>query len=803
MNNLLRYLFSLDRKARIYLRLIIESLLMLIVYLFWLDTFSDLVKFNSPVHFLNLFLWFYAYHILGLHKDRLRFSSLNSYVPIVKISLFVGLIFMIESSVLNGADKVIFSFFSALISFNMLVGFRIFARQLIRREASRTRENILVYGTSDVAIDLVNAMAFGKKYNVIGFVSDIPQNIGSIAGLPVIPFEEVENFANAFNCKLVVLASQSLSSARQTEILLSLDKLGLSVSYVPTIDRAFDYEIQLKAVNPEEVLGRASEVPFDEFVHIEIHNKVILVTGAGGSIGSEICRQILRYQPTKLIILELNELALYTLEQELSELLDKADSQTQVSYQLGSVTEHDVLNRIFKEQKIDIVYHAAAYKHVPIVEENIIAGVKNNVFGTKCVANFAHRFNVDKFVLVSTDKAVRPTNVMGASKRLAELVIQDLAKASETIFTMVRFGNVLGSSGSVIPKFKSQINAGGPITVTHAEITRYFMSIPEAAHLVLNAGTFASGGDVFLLDMGDPVKILELAKTMIRQHGLQPVLAAEIENRQKRDNEIAIEFTGLRPGEKLYEELLVDGVVQSTPNPKIFKSHDGVFEDIDLTHALQLIKQHIEDNLPMLVVDQLCKLPLAYQPTSRAELKHEEIGTLLQANVKNGKNAEKQQLPSSLIIAQDQSSFLHRIVSSKLCTTILHRYFLVSRGMTLGVRVVVKNQKDEVLIVRHTYLQGWHLPGGGVDHGEDVETAAKREVFEETGISDLNALRFICLTFNNAVSDRDHVAFFEARTDELLSKKRSAEIAEIRFVSRDTATEMIIPEHKKFILDNA
>ena len=405
---------------------------------------------------------------------------------------------------------------------------------------------------------------------------------------------EVEEFARAHACKLVVLANNSLTPAHQTEVLLKLDKLGLSVSYAPTMDRAFDYEVQLKAVKPEEVLGRKSEIQLDDAVQAELENQTILVTGAGGSIGSEICRQILRYQPEKLVVIELSEFALYSLEQEISNLLAKTGLKTQIDYVLGSVNDAALLSRIFNERKIDIVYHAAAYKHVPIVEDNVIAGIKNNVFGTKCVAEFAHRFGAKKFVLVSTDKAVRPTNVMGASKRLAELVIQDLSKSSETIFKMVRFGNVLGSSGSVIPKFKSQINAGGPITVTHEEITRYFMSIPEAAHLVLNAGTFASGGDVFLLDMGDPVKITELAKSMVRQHGLQPISVSELAGRQKRDNEILIEFSGLRSGEKLYEELLVDGEAQDTPNPKVFKSYDGVLENLDLVSELRLLQDSIQ-----------------------------------------------------------------------------------------------------------------------------------------------------------------------------------------------------------------
>ena len=802
MSSHLRYIFDLDRQVRIYLRFIIESFVILAAYVLWLVSIDGWGQLSMATHILNAVIWISAYKVLGLQKDRLRFSNLTSYLPIVRISLFLGSILAVESLVLMGTLDITALLAFVLVSLNILVGLRVVVRQLIRRESFKKRDNILVYGTSDIAIDLVNAMAFGKKYNVVGFISDKPQSVGSLAGLPVIRFGDVERYANAQKCKLVVLASQSLSTSGQTEVLLKLDKLGLSVSHAPTIDRAFDYEVRLKAVKPEEVLGRESEVKFDDTVQAELHKKSVLVTGAGGSIGSEICRQILRYQPEKLIILELNEFALYTLEQEISEFLVNAKTKIQVYYHLGSVTDEIILNRVFKEQKIDIVYHTAAYKHVPIVEENIIAGINNNVFGTKLVADFAHRFDVDKFVLVSTDKAVRPTNVMGASKRLAELVIQDLAKTSKTVFTLVRFGNVLGSSGSVIPKFKSQINAGGPITVTHEEITRYFMSIPEAAHLVLNAGAFASGGDVFLLDMGDPVKIVNLAKSMVRQHGLQPIVASGTQRQQKRDNEILIEFSGLRPGEKLYEELLVDGVAQETPNTKIFKSQDGVLVDLDLTNVFEALQRSIQDGRPEAIIKQLLELPLSYQPSTSVKPKR-AIG----AKVDQTKNAESEttvEKKSSVSTPthRDSISRFKRLISSKLGLAILHRYFLVTRGMTLGVRVLLQNHKGEILLVKHTYVPGWHLPGGGVDHGEDVETAARREVFEETGISELEDLRFTCLEFNEVVSDRDHVSYFKARTNQNPLTKQTSEVSEIRFVSREVASAIITPEHKKYILEN-
>ena len=802
MSSSLRYLFDLDRQLRVHLRFLIESFAILAVYILCVTTSDLMVQLSIATHVVNAIIWILLYGSLGLHKDRLRFSSIASYLPILKASLISGVILIVESSLFAGGIDVIMLLIYLLLSFNILVGLRVLARQLIRGEANKSRKNILVYGTSDIAIDLVNAMAFGKKYSAVGFVSDNPRSIGSLAGLPVISLSEIEKFARANACNLVVLANNSLTPARQTEVLLKLDKLGLSVSYAPTMDRAFDYEVQLKAVKPEELLGRKNEIRFDDAVQAELENKTILVTGAGGSIGSEICRQILRYQPEKLVVLELNEFALYSLEQEISDLLAKTGLKTQIDYVLGSVNDAAVLSRIFNERNIDIVYHAAAYKHVPIVEDNVIAGIKNNVFGTKCVAEFAHRFGANKFVLVSTDKAVRPTNVMGASKRLAELVIQDLSKSSETIFTMVRFGNVLGSSGSVIPKFKSQINAGGPITVTHEEITRYFMSIPEAAHLVLNAGTFASGGDVFLLDMGDPVKITELDKSMVRQHGLQPVLALDISGRQKRDNEILIEFSGLRAGEKLYEELLVDGEAQKTPNPQVFKSHDAVLRDLDLEDSLRLLQENIEGGDAQAVLSQLRELPLSYQPSEAVATKPSDHDIIDNAKTEISEALTEQNGSRNTVAEQKHTSLLQRVASSKFGIAVLHHYFLLTRGMTLGVRVLVQNPKGEILLVKHTYAPGWHLPGGGVDHGEEVCEAAVREVYEECGLTELEDLRFISLEFNHVVSDRDHVLYFQAHTNQTLPKKHTGEIAEVKFVARDIALEIIAPEHKQYILEN-
>ena len=327
---------------------------------------------------------------------------------------------------------------------------------------------------------------------------------------------------------------------------------------------------EVKEVEIEDLLGRDCVAPNSELLTSNIKDKVVLVTGAGGSIGSELCRQIIKQQPTKLILLELNEFSLYTIEQELQNYCQSHDNcQVEIISILGSVQKENRLETIFKTFGVQTIYHAAAYKHVPMVEHNVVEGVRNNVFGTWYCAEAAIKAGIERFVLISTDKAVRPTNVMGASKRLAELILQALSKRqSETLFCMVRFGNVLGSSGSVVPLFREQIKNSGPITVTHPDIIRYFMTIPEASQLVIQAGAMGKGGDVFVLDMGEPVKITSLAQKMIRLSGLTEKTESE------PNGDIEIKFTGLRPGEKLYEELLIGDNVEGSEHPRIMTANE-------------------------------------------------------------------------------------------------------------------------------------------------------------------------------------------------------------------------------------
>jgi len=348
----------------------------------------------------------------------------------------------------------------------------------------------------------------------------------------------------------------------------------------------------IRDIDIDDLLGRQAVTPDPKLLPANITGKTVMVTGAGGSIGSELCRQILKLAPSELILFELSEYALYSMEQELeNEIAEKSLSVKLVNI-LGSITNDNLLERIFKRYKVQTIYHAAAYKHVPLVEENPASGIENNVFGGKLLAEKASKYNVETFILISTDKAVRPTNIMGCTKRISEMTLQALTESSnnKTIFSMVRFGNVLGSSGSVVPKFREQIAHGGPITVTHKEITRYFMVIPEAVQLVIQAGAMAKGGEVFVLDMGDPVKIVDLAEKMILLSGLKT------KSEMHPDGEIAIEFTGLRPGEKLYEELLIGDNVSGTSHPRIMQANEKFLPWQELESLLHTLKKQLSNS---------------------------------------------------------------------------------------------------------------------------------------------------------------------------------------------------------------
>ncbi|MDZ7810099.1 MAG: nucleoside-diphosphate sugar epimerase/dehydratase [Arhodomonas sp.] len=469
---------------------------------------------------------------------------------------------------------------------------RAWLQVLCRR--SDDEQRVIIYGAGSAGVQTASALRNSYGYDPVAFVDDDPALQGVVMqGMRVHPPAELESLARTHGADEVLLAIPSASRSRRREIIRRLERTPLHVRTLPDLSDLVSGRARVnefREVDVEDLLGRAPVAPDNALLSAAIRGKTVMVTGAAGSIGSELCRQILRLAPARLLLFELSEFGLYRLERELRATARRHDLDVEVVGLLGSVTHRRRLQRVMSAFGVNTVYHAAAYKHVPMVEHNVIEGVRNNVFGTLHCAQAAMDAGVGSFVLISTDKAVRPTNVMGATKRLAEMILQALAaERPRTRFEMVRFGNVLGSSGSVVPLFREQIHAGGPVTVTHPEVTRYFMTIPEAAELVLQAGAMGKGGDVFVLDMGEPIKILDLARRMIHLSGLR------VRDEENPYGDIAIEFTGLRPGEKLFEELLIGDNVEPTRHSMILRAREGYLPWPQMTRQLEALDRACRD----------------------------------------------------------------------------------------------------------------------------------------------------------------------------------------------------------------
>lgn len=432
---------------------------------------------------------------------------------------------------------------------------------------------VAIYGAGSAGRQLASALASGSGMRVIAYLDDNPALHGqTLNAIPIFGPEMLPQLIERRKVTDILLALPSCSRARRSDIIAQIRPLSVHVRTLPDLSDLARGRVSLsdiKELDIDDLLGRESVWPDRDLLSQTIAGRAVMVTGAGGSIGSELCRQILALDPARLVLVEASEFALYTIHQELAQSADKYGRTVAIVPLLASVRDEQRMTEIFEEVRPETIYHAAAYKHVPLVECNIGEGIRNNVIGTQIVARLARRYNVAKFILISTDKAVRPTNVMGASKRLAELVIQALASdGGRTCFAMVRFGNVLGSSGSVVPLFRRQIEAGGPVTVTDEDVTRYFMTIPEAAQLVIQAATLAKGGEVFVLDMGEPVRIIDLAKNMIELSGLS------VRTEDNPWGDIEIKLVGLRPGEKRFEELLIGNNPEPTYHPRILKANE-------------------------------------------------------------------------------------------------------------------------------------------------------------------------------------------------------------------------------------
>jgi FlaA1/EpsC-like NDP-sugar epimerase len=489
------------------------------------------------------------------------------------------------------------------------------------------RKRVIIYGAGKLGIQLLRALNETGNYKTVAFIDADPSLAGQMVhGVKVLRPEKIGKAIAEQNVKEVLLATPSaLRSERRLAIRL-LESYPVVVKTLPALEEIASGRVEVSDLRPidvEDLLGRDPVIPDLDLLTANVRGKVVMITGAGGSIGSELTRQLLRLGPKTLVLFELSEVALYEISMEIEELNERlhkdeagraSSDATKVVQVLGSVLDRKLVVRTIEDLGVEVIYHAAAYKHVPIVEANPFAGVQNNTFGTLVVAEAAKELGVERFVLVSSDKAVRPTNIMGASKRLAELILQVFAqdRHSSTIFTMVRFGNVLDSSGSVVRRFRNQIKAGGPVTVTHPEVIRYFMSIPEAAQLVIQAGTMAIGGEVFVLEMGTPVKIDDLARTMVRLSGL------EVRDEHHPEGDIAIEYIGLRRGEKLYEELLIGENTTGTSHPRIFKNSEPILPYDELAQALERLEEAIQ-RLDMAELQEMLRATVeGYVPASTA-----------------------------------------------------------------------------------------------------------------------------------------------------------------------------------------
>ncbi|MDU8927725.1 nucleoside-diphosphate sugar epimerase/dehydratase [Alisedimentitalea sp. MJ-SS2] len=595
------FVMSLTRNQKRNTFLVIDGLMVpvalsLSIFLNAADNLTwDLAGRLAPLVAILIGVAVASSHLLGLTRIKLNAYEFQGIIRTAILAGIVGVSGLCLNYVFSypATGNTFLIFTMALLI--MSVSVRMFMRQTLIRiyRTGLDRMRVLVYGAGQTGQQLAAALRTDDTVRPVAFVDDNPtlQSL-VVSGLPVFAPSKIKELIENEEIDRVVLAMPSSSQTVQARIAHKLRQMGTEVHSLPsfaTLVGEGDLGQQSSPVSLSDLLGRSRlehELPT---VSDTYSGHRILITGAGGSIGSELCRQLISCKPESLVLFDHSELALYTIVKELQELT----SGIEIVPVLGSVCDRGLVDQALTENHVNVVLHAAAYKHLPLVEINEIAGLDNNVFGTKTMADAARANEVERFILVSSDKAVRPTNVMGASKRLAELVVQDLSTRSTTTrFSMVRFGNVLGSSGSVIPLFEEQIARGGPVTLTHGEVTRYFMTISEAARLVLLAGSFARGGDLFVLDMGDPVPIRKLARQMIEGAGLT------VTDEENPEGDIEIVEIGLRPGEKLHEELLISPDMLTTPHQKIMRAQENFLSEIEMANALKDLRSAISTRDP-------------------------------------------------------------------------------------------------------------------------------------------------------------------------------------------------------------
>ena len=575
-------LLELNRIVKKLIMITVDSVLIILIlycafalrldYWYWPENNLIWVIFGAPIIGIPVFYSF------KLYKSVIRFIEAKSLISIFQAVTLYSVIWGLLGYMI-GIDGIPRSviLINWMLTIIVIGGSRILARWIFTRLDSENlilKKNVIIYGAGSAGRQLSQALLLSGEYKHIAYIDDnLLIDKTYINNIPVFAFSKIQLLINNNDVDEVFLALPSISRRQKKEIIEKLNKFPLLVRSLPSVSALAQGKVKiddLLEIEDSDLLGRVPVLANESLLKINIFDKVVLVTGAGGSIGSELCRQIISLKPKTLILFELSKSSLYQIEQE---LLQSTDTNVKVLAILGSIRDKARLKNIFNRFHVQTIYHAAAYKHVPLVEFNQSEGVLNNTIGTMVIAEAAISANIENFVLISTDKAVRPTNTMGATKRVAELILQALAKQSHnTCFSMVRFGNVLGSSGSVIPTFRKQIKNGGPVTVTDKNIVRYFMSIPEAVELVIQSGAMSKGGEVFVLDMGSPVRIYDLAVKMIKMSGLK------VCDEQNPEGDIEIAYTGLRPGEKLYEELLVGDNVSSTQNSLIMSAKEKMID---------------------------------------------------------------------------------------------------------------------------------------------------------------------------------------------------------------------------------
>jgi|UPI0003FCEAD4 FlaA1/EpsC-like NDP-sugar epimerase len=616
-------ILSLPRYAKQILAVIVDlNLCILCTWLAFYLRLDQFVLIKGPILIaavVSVGLALPVFWLLGLYRTIFRYSGLSIMFSVSIALLTYGFLYFSVFGIYGfiGIPRSIgilqpMLLFFAIISSRLLVKY-LLGSNFLFKEKSKFLKKVLVYGAGKAGRQLASALVNSYELKVVGFLDDNVllqgqvlegQNIYSTARIPdLIKSKEVQ---------LILLALPAISRHRRSEILKNLSQYQLQVQTLPTVTDIIQGKVTLsdiKDLDVDDILDRDQVLAKSELLTKSITSKVVLITGAGGSIGSELGRQIVKHNPKKLLLLELNEFALYKIYEELK-IINKS---LQIIPLLVNVQDQTKVNEIFKTFKVDTVYHAAAYKHVPLVEENISESIKNNVFGTLAVAEAALFRSVENFVLISSDKAVRPTNIMGASKRLSELCVQGLyhsRKNNKIKMSIVRFGNVLESSGSVIPKFKKQIKEGGPITLTHPDVTRYFMTLTEASQLVIQAGAMSEDCDVFVLDMGNSIKIKDLIYRIVKLSGLS------VKDEHNKEGDIEIKIIGLRPGEKLYEELLLGDNPQKTQHPKILKAQDPFIPFNQLEVHLNNLKTLLDHNKVFEVKELLTEIVKTYQSNS-------------------------------------------------------------------------------------------------------------------------------------------------------------------------------------------